>query len=372
MTTRRFMIILTTVTAALGLLATACSSPQEDTPPEPMTAPVEEIETLEAPEPDEALEPPAPVEPEEAPEPETEEEALAPDDGVSPFTPQTRPYADSVYAEAIDAGLIFMAENVDNRHACDWTDYTLLDYLQRKFELDSWFAALELVDVDSLHDDQAAFATLHARMVLPDFDLEAAQVPFELVGWFSDYEPAPDEPYITPAAFEHLPDGMLQVMLRAMYCDVEPVNEFFGSNLLRMARTANYLGEPNNFDGYVAAHMALSWQWMRELGCAEALQSLENAEGYLSDILVEIVEDQGFITDLAIEAMAILFYIGHGDRVEDEWIEAVANTQLPNGAWDRQAGTDNPEQPKCHPTVLALWVLLEDALPDADDIPWVR
>ena len=374
MTTIKLAIILATTMAAVafGLLATACSSPQEEMPPEPMTTPVEHIERLEAPEPGEPLEPSAPAGTDDALAPEAAEEALATDDGVSPFTPQERPYANSPYAEAIDTGLIFMAENVDNHHFCDWTDYTVLDYLHRKFELDPWFAALELVDVDSLHDQQAAFATLHARMVLPDFDLEAAQVPFELAGLFSDFDPAPDEPFITPATFKHLPEGPLQIILRAMYCDEEPVTEFFGSDLVRSVRTAKYLGEPNNVAGSVVATMILAWQWMRELGCADALQSLENAEEYFPDILVEIVEDQGVITSLGIQAVALLYYIGHDERVRDEWVAEIANVQLPDGAWDHAAGTGEPSRSTCRATAFALWVLLENALPQAENIPWIR
>lgn len=362
MITKNFGTILTAAITALSLVlvTVACSCPQQ-APPEPSQPPAvsKPADTLEA---------PGPIEPLEVTAQEGDAEPK-PDATAPPF-PEKRPYADSPHAETIDAGLVFMAENRTNHKLTSWMDYFVLDYLQRKFELDSWFSWLEAFDPEVLAPDILAEASLHARLVMPEHSLEQAEIPFAHVSLFGDYGPPPGKQFITAADLRRIESDMSRVMLRAMYCDEEPVGETLAREIFRTAINANYYD--NEFEGYIATHMILAWQWLRELGCADELETFEDVEERFTDILVGIVQHNRVVTDLAMEAMAFLFYIGADDRVKNEWIEAVAAAQMPEGAWDRHAGADARPNPQGHTTVFALWVLLEDALPEAKAIPWLR
>ncbi|HDP34361.1 MAG TPA: hypothetical protein ENN29_04535 [Candidatus Hydrogenedentes bacterium] len=362
-----------------GSLSPGCSSPKSAS--EPPAAAKEPATAVEAPQ----TAAPAPEAPAEAlAEKEEQEKAAATqeeeiqDDVVADtqdYTPQLRPYAESPYAANIDAGLVYMAEH-KGELSCNWMDYFVLDYLQRKFGLDEWFSAKELLDAEALSKEDSVNYHLHARLVVPGHRIESKEVPFEDSFLFADYAPGEEEAFITTASLKHVGVPLSRFMLRAMYCDVEPVDSAYAAELVRLVMETDVEGDPNNFEGYLATHLILSYQWLKELGCAEALDELANMEENLAEVLYKIIRVQNGITDLALEAGALLHYMGRLDVVPEELVEgsygSIAQAQMDNGAWDRNGGTRPTPSPQCHTTVFALWNLLENALPDAPDISWLR
>ena len=287
------------------------------------------------------------------------------------FMPEKRPYAESPYAEQIDKGLAWLAAN-ENQRSCNWMDYFVLDYLQRKFGLDESFEAEKVINLDNADPDSATLMALYARLVREGYKIGDVEIPIEGASLFADYQPGEDQTLVTPDMLEHLGTSMSGAMLRAMYCDQAAVDEAFVNEVVRQIREAEFKGKPNTMGGYIISHMALACKWLKENGCAESFDILAGIEEELANLLVGIADDQQVVTDLGMEAVALLHYLGHSDKVKQEWVTAIAAAQMAEGCWDRQGGKIAPPVPQGHATAFALWVLLEDALPDAPEIPWLR
>lgn len=287
------------------------------------------------------------------------------------FMPEKRPYAESPYADQIDKGLAWLAAN-ENQRSCNWMDYFVLDYLQRKFGLDESFAAEKVINLDNADPDSATLMALYARLVREGYKIGDVEIPIEDASLFADYQPGEDQTLVTPDMLEHLGTSMSGAMLRAMYCDQAAVDEAFVNEVVRQIRETEFKGKPNTMGGYIISHMALACKWLKENGCAESFDILAGIEEELANLLVAIADDQQVVTDLGMEAVALLHYLGHSDKVKQEWVTAIAAAQMAEGCWDRQGGKIAPPVPQGHATAFALWVLLEDALPDAPEIPWLR
>ena len=287
------------------------------------------------------------------------------------FMPEKRPYAESAYAEQIDKGLAWLAANEGQRN-CNWMDYFVLDYLQRKFGLDESFAAEEIINLEKADQDSKVLMALYARLVREGYKLGDIDIPIEDVSLFADYQRKEDETLVTANTLAYLGTSLSGAMLRAMYCDQAAVDEAFVNEVVRQARETEFKGSTNSFGGYVVSHMVLAYKWLKENGCAEAFESLAGIEEELAGLLAVMVDDQQVVTDLGMEAVALLHYLGRSDQIKEEWPEAIAAAQMPEGCWDRQGGQSATPVPQGHPTAFALWVLLEDALPEAADIPWLR
>lgn len=252
--------------------------------------------------------------------------------------PPVRPYAHSPHANAIDAGLAFLLRH-EEHSLPSWQVYALLDYLQRRFGL----------------DDRYTINRAFPRNLWPDYDQPMADLFGRLL--HPKYR-------ISKTALEEGEHWITRFMLRALYCDLFPADQAFLEELLE--KYQEDLARPAM--GYGATHVILCAQWLRERGCDAALPDLESYWESFADTLVAIVIQEQARTDLAFEAMAFLYYIGYGERVRPEWLQSIRDLQRLNGAW-----AYNPQDPDHgHPTVLALWVLLEDALPDAPRPPWIR
>ena len=376
--TKKSGVVISLLTiAALGVLLPSCSAPKQETS--------ESMSTDETPQPVVETVKPAPV-----PQATTEVAAITerevngkkkrithgtPEEpkALDPLTfePKLRPYADSPYAKQIDTALMWMAAN-QNQRTCNWMDYGILDYLQRKFALDDGFAGEALVDLNKMEPEKLAEINLHGRVGRAGHNFADAKILLEQVSLFARYTPEGDQKYITAVALEYLGTSISGVVLRAMYCDQVKVDDAFIDELVRQAMETEFKGKPNSFGGYFVCHMIWAYQWLNELGCAEAFTQLADVEDGFADQLVAIAEDQELKNDLAVEAMAVLYYLGYADRIPQKWLDTVAAAQLEDGSWDRKGGDGRRPMPQGHTTVLALWVLLENAVPDAEDIPWLR
>lgn len=268
----------------------------------------------------------------------TEEPPPAPEPRVI-----TGPYAQSPYAAAIEDGLNFAAEH-HQHHRREWQVYVTLDYLYRKFGLDEKYAIANTCPTEAIEEADRGPAHLLGRLVNPAHRVDQAQI--DAAG-----------------------DPITQTMARAVYCDLVPVDEAFVNETLAVIGQQPPPG--NRFAGYVKTHFILSLELFSENGCAAPFPQIAAARGSFADTLYAIVEQEDAKTDLAFEAMAFLFYLGFRDRVSEGWISQVAALQLPGGGWAYDPEQAQDHHAHGHPTTLAIWVLLEHALPGVPHVPWL-
>ena len=252
-----------------------------------------------------------------------------------PAPPPLRPYAASPHARAIDAALGFLSRP-EQQERPDWQVYALLDYLQRRFGLDPRYALEEVYPREMWSEGDIQIAARFGRLADPGFVIS------------------------TPALAKDA-DWLTNLMTRSLYCDVISPDDALFDEL-----TARYMEDQAQPEpGYISTHIILCAQWLREGGGADFNQ-VQPAEAPFADVLESIVSRERAETDLAFEAMMLLYYLGEGARVWDKWIETMVRLQRPSGAWGHKPG--HPDHG--HPTVLALWVLLEHALPGVPKCAW--
>lgn len=249
-----------------------------------------------------------------------------------------RPYANSPDAAAIDAALAYLLRHEEQERP-SWQVYALLDYLQRRFGLDGKYSI------------ENAFP----REVWPEYDLEMAA----LFGRLTD-----NAFHADTTLFSKDPRDLNYLLAGALYCDQHPVDDAYIQQLLDLYRADGARPAP----GYIATHVILACQWLRELGCDAPFPELAEERPGFTSLLESIINRENAETDLAFEAMMLLYCVGEGTRVWDAWVDTLRGLQRPSGAWGYRPG----DADHGHPTVLALWVLLEQALPRVEKEAWVR
>jgi hypothetical protein len=150
----------------------------------------------------------------------------------------------------------------------------------------------------------------------------------------------------------------------ALYCDRIPLP----------ADWLEILGKASRLSAYALTHAAVAARWTLENDCFSelALTPLHFEQVDLLELLIQereaLAERHEVATDIWIEAIALLYYLGEGPRVRPEWIEAVLAAQRGDGGWP-----NHPREPRSHPhpSALALWVLLESLHPDAPATRWI-
>lgn len=136
---------------------------------------------------------------------------------------------------------------------------------------------------------------------------------------------------------------------RALHCDRIPLQSDYVGALLDAAQQG----------GYSLTHALLAWAWLKENGCR-----LEVPAGFETAIVRDtaaLIDDDRRVSDLEIEAAALLYAFGHGDRLPSGFIARVVDAQLPSGGFSLDSGGEH--QPNWHTSVLAYWLLLQDACP---------
>lgn len=253
----------------------------------------------------------------------------------SPPPPLLRPYAASPRAGAIDAALGFLSRP-EQQQRPSWQTYALLDYLQRRFGLDQRYSMEQAYPREAWSADDVKMAARFGRLVDPEFVIE------------------------TPALAKDA-DWLTNFMVRSLYCDIVPADDAFLQEMADQYARDQARPEP----GYVTTHVVLCAQWLRERECADRA-AVEAKIPRFAEALEGIASRERGETDLAFEAMMLLYYTGQGVRIWDKWIDTMAGLQRPSGAW----GYDLSRPDDGHPTVMALWVLLEQALPGAPKCAW--
>jgi hypothetical protein len=169
---------------------------------------------------------------------------------------------------------------------------------------------------------------------------------------------------VDPARIAALPSVLDRITASALHCDRIPLPDDWVEVLWAATREG----------GYALTHAALSGEWTLENGCRPRSE-LDALQREQVEALVALVDDRAALadefrtpTDLWLEAMAMLSYLGAGDRFRDAWIDHVVAAQRLDGGWPERPGAKRSDP---HTTALALWVLLERLRPDARPVRWV-
>jgi len=269
--------------------------------------------------------------------------------GDFPWPGDPRPYGDSRWASHIDRALWFM---LNDRAAARWTHIAILDFLQRRF---------------GLHERYRAVNQLKP-------DLGVTITPVEQERYFRLTEPG----FRFRGTIPEKLDTMDDFMTAALYCDVMPIPE---DTIAQMISKMNYvdslppkdrMGTFKMIADYFYTHLALSLQWLQEKGCVTDQAGANELRERLIRAMEKLISQNGPDTDLGIECMAMLCYLRVPGRVKPAWVEKMVAAQLPDGGWANAYDLKAPELvSNGHTTILALWVLLEQAVPKINDVPWV-
>lgn len=227
--------------------------------------------------------------------------------------------------QSIEKGLGYIDSNPDKVTHLQWL---LVDYLQRKFDLDTKFAALNREIKVSEGRAQVEYEVFK-RMAYPN----------ELV------QALPEES-----------DPVNKMVMASMHCDHIPLPADF-----------DVLVEQNIKDGgYGLTHAAFSLENMTELGCSTDRYQPRWPE--IHNKLAALAEGAES-PDLRYEATAMLMHVGRHDMVKPQWIDRITKEQDGNGGWKAELHDSNVND---HATALALWALLEFTDPDVPDEPMLH
>lgn len=140
---------------------------------------------------------------------------------------------------------------------------------------------------------------------------------------------------------------------RALHCDRIALPADYGAELKR-ARSRG---------GYWHTHAAMAIGILREIGCPLPITSHEatrTIEG-----LARVRDQERFLTDLALEAEAFLYWLGRRDLTDPRFVDRLRAAQHDDGSWG-----DPADDTRWHGTVLALFILqfATEASPGTE--PW--
>jgi len=173
----------------------------------------------------------------------------------------------------------------------------------------------------------------------------------QLRTWRRSYDPA----WVVSAADYAQLSGFDAVTFAGVYCHQAgaeyPVDDADIQALTNYAAA----GAPG---GYDTTHALLALLWMIDNDCALPASFDPGLLEQIVRDVYEIARDGGSnaVTDLRVEAMAMLAAAGRHDLIQASWVDQVLNAQLGNGGW-KAAPADM--EAFDHTTGLALWLLLQ-------------
>lgn len=170
---------------------------------------------------------------------------------------------------------------------------------------------------------------------------------------------------VTKQQIADLPTAIDRITASALHCDRIPLPD----NWIDILRKGSAAG------AYALTHSVVATEWTVENGCRTRadVAALQQEQATL---LVQFIEQRhelahrfDAITDMWIEAIDMLHYIGAGQRVRSDWIDEMVRIQRDDGGWPRHPRAQRSDP---HATALALWALLENLQPNSPRISWIR
>lgn len=221
----------------------------------------------------------------------------------------------------------------DNLGAVATEQRLILDYLQRKFDLDM---------------------KLNAGTSPITIKTNADNYPLEI--HFVERIAYPDK--LVSAKPRNVLDPMSWVTVYSANCDHTPLPKDFWTKVKQ-----NY-----SQGGYEMTHILLALSFMKDNGCAVPDQARE-IEREVIAAMIQLANDPATNADLRYESIAFIMLAGKYDSVNSEWIQKILSEQRPDGSW---SFTLNDGKSNDHATTLALWAILEYKNPNKPYEPLIR
>lgn len=145
--------------------------------------------------------------------------------------------------------------------------------------------------------------------------------------------------------------GIDALTVPALYCRSEPFPAGYQGRL----RAAAGLG------GYQATHALLALSLLHDQGCATGLGDGDVATIIAGNAAVFDLSDR-VLDDVDIEVLLFMSLTGDGHLIREEWLDLLLEARQEGGGWVDSLPLDGGRPARGaegHPTVLALWLLLE-------------
>lgn len=88
-----------------------------------------------------------------------------------------------------------------------------------------------------------------------------------------------------------------------------------------------------DFEGYVLTHQLLAMDWARSVGCSVPGEWPSRQQELVDRVLAELHEDDGY-TDLFVERVTVVAFLGDVRDLRREWIELILDAQQADGCWE--------------------------------------
>ena len=152
-------------------------------------------------------------------------------------------------------------------------------------------------------------------------------------------------------------EGISYLNITAANCDYKPLPSNYWNTIRDSLRAG----------GYNLTHVALALAFIQDNGCNKPAD-IDDINEKLTSGMVSIANDNPKNMDLRFEAIAFLMLSGRYDLVDSSWIDEIIASQAKNGSWTDKTGQAKTD----HITVLALWALLEYEHADEPYEPLIR
>lgn len=248
-----------------------------------------------------------------------------------PIPGDPRPYSASPYAAQIDKALAYMAFKDRDPNRMYWL--VLLDYLQRRY---------------MLHERYALKSTL------------APHLKEEGLTGLGNFQRLVDPEFVVPEDVLQSAEPLEQLALRALYCDVYPIDDALFKEI---AAKANEGMSP-----YVPT-LGMAFLWLRENGCLNQNREEMLARDALAVCMRNHLREKGVYGYMTGQCLALLYALGHRQMVDEAWIEEIAGAQNADGGWPGILRQGVKGMSDGAATIHMLWALFEHALPEVRPMP---
>lgn len=222
---------------------------------------------------------------------------------------------------------------VDNLGTVAPEQRLILDYLQRKFDLDP---------------------KLNVQNTPLIIKADPNNYPLEI--HFVERIAYPDK--LVTAMPRNVLDPMSWVTVYSANCDHTPLPKDFWPKVRQ-----NY-----SQGGYEMTHIVLALSFMRDNGCTIPNEA-EGIEREVIAAMTRLANDPVTNADLRYESIAFIMLAGGYDSVNNGWIQKILSEQRPDGSW---SFTLDDGKSNDHATTLALWAILEYKNPNKPYEPFIR
>ncbi|QQS29271.1 MAG: hypothetical protein IPM47_20985 [Sphingobacteriales bacterium] len=254
---------------------------------------------------------------------------------------ETKPTSDGVNNKAIEVnikkGLDYLLQRGND---IEPNAAMVLHFLQRKFSLGKEYEFSNFFETYPIKD---AKGKALERMVNPNAGATSAELGVMSKG---------------TSLLDNL-SNTSYAMNCALMCDKIPLSPGYFALLEQLT----------DLDRYFLTHAALSLQWLEENNCLTNREEAQKLRKKQHELIAKLIDKLGKPTDLQMESVAILMYIGGREYLQPEWINLISQKQLSNGGWP--LGEMSQNNPHDHATVHALWALLEYLHPEAPPTTWI-